>query len=102
MHPAELENEHILPFIPRAAEIDPSKDPRMGNCAKIIAEISGIHAAATACMQLEPWEFMAVYYDGIDHFGHGFMRYHPPRQSSVAMDFEFYKDVIEAATATMT
>lgn len=97
IHPAELENEHILPFIPRAAEIDQDKDKRMESCAKIIAEISGIHAAATACMQLEPWDFMAVYYDGIDHFGHGFMKYHPPRQPWVdEKDFELYKDVIES------
>ncbi|MEM7791566.1 MAG: alkaline phosphatase family protein, partial [Verrucomicrobiota bacterium] len=97
IHPAELENEHILPFIPKAAEIDQAKDKRMASCAKVIAEISSIHAAATACMQLEPWDFMAVYYDGIDHFGHGFMKYHPPRQSWVdENDFELYKDVIEA------
>ncbi len=97
VHPAELENEHILPFIPRAAEIDQEKDKRMESCAKIIAEISGIHAATTAAMQLEPWEFTAVYYDGIDHFGHAFMKYHPPRQPWVdEKDFELYKDVTEA------
>lgn len=97
VHPVELENAHILPFIPRAAEIDQEKDKRMESCAKIIAEISGIHAAATACMQLEPWDYMAVYYDGIDHFGHGFMKYHPPRQPWVKEeDFELYKEVIEA------
>ena len=40
---------------------------------------------------------MAVYYDGIGHFGHGFMKYHPPRQPWVGeKDFELYKDVIEA------
>lgn len=98
IHPAELENEHVLPFIPRAAEIDQTRDRRMENCAKILAEISGIHAAATACLQLEPWEFAAVYYDGIDHFGHGFMRYHPPRQPWIGeRDFELYRGVIEAA-----
>ncbi|MGJ3241769.1 MAG: alkaline phosphatase family protein [Opitutales bacterium] len=97
VHPAELENEHILPFIPKAAEIDQEKDKRMESCAKIIAEVSGIHAATTACMQLEPWDFMAAYYDAIDHFGHGFMKYHPPRQPWVKEeDFELYKDVIEA------
>lgn len=97
IHPAELENEHILLFIPRAAEIDQDKDKRMQSCAKVIAENSGIHAAATACLQLEPWDFMAVYYDGIDHFGHGFMRYHPPRQPWIKeTDFEHYKNVIEA------
>ncbi|MBW7896736.1 MAG: alkaline phosphatase family protein [Opitutaceae bacterium] len=98
IHPAELENEHLLPFIPRAAEIDQAKDRRMETCARIIAEVSGIHAAATACLQLEPWEFAAVYYDGIDHFGHGFMKYHPPRQPWIGeRDFELYNGVIEAA-----
>jgi predicted AlkP superfamily phosphohydrolase/phosphomutase/tetratricopeptide (TPR) repeat protein len=97
IHPAELQNEHILPFIPRAAEIDQETDPRMGNCARIIAESSSIHGAATALMQLEPWDFMAVYYDGIDHFGHGFMKYHPPRRPWIdEKDFSLYKDVVEA------
>lgn len=97
IHPAELENEHILPFIPRASEIDQAKDKRMASCAKVLAEISSVHAAATACMQLEPWDFMAVYYDGIDHFGHGFMKFHPPRLPWVGeKEFELYKDVIEA------
>lgn len=97
VHPAELRNEHILPFIPKAAEIDQEKDKRMASCAKIIAENAGIHAAATAVMQLEPWDFMAVYYDGIDHFGHGFMKFHPPRRKGIAeKDFELYQGVIEA------
>jgi predicted AlkP superfamily phosphohydrolase/phosphomutase/tetratricopeptide (TPR) repeat protein len=97
VHPAELGNEHILPFIPQAAEIDQEQDKRMEGCAKTIAEVTGIHAAATACMQLEPWDFMAVYYDGIDHFGHGFMKFHPPRQPWVdEKEFELYKHVIEA------
>lgn len=98
VHPAELQNEHLLPFIPKAAEIDQEKDNAMGDCMKILAENAGIHAAATAVMQREPWDFMAVYYDGIDHFGHRFMRYHPPRLPWVEeADFEKYKDVIEGA-----
>jgi predicted AlkP superfamily phosphohydrolase/phosphomutase/tetratricopeptide (TPR) repeat protein len=98
IHPAELINEDILPFVPHADEIDQTKDKRLENCAKILAEISGIHAAATATLQLEPWDFAAVYYDGIDHFGHGFMRYHPPRLPWVdEQDFELYRDVVEGA-----
>ena len=38
-----------------------------------------IHAVATALMESEPWDFTAVYYDGIDHFSHAFMAYHPPK-----------------------
>ncbi|MGB0290837.1 MAG: alkaline phosphatase family protein, partial [Opitutales bacterium] len=98
IHPAELQNEHVLPFIPKAAEIDQSKDNAMGDCMKILAENSSIHAAATAVMQREPWDLMAIYYDGIDHFGHRFMRYHPPRLPWITeAEFEKYKDVIEGA-----
>jgi predicted AlkP superfamily phosphohydrolase/phosphomutase/tetratricopeptide (TPR) repeat protein len=97
IHPAELENEHILPFIPNAAKIDQEKDPRMSSCASIIAEISSYHAAMTALMQLEPARFNAIYLNGIDHFCHGFMLYKAPKQSWVSdADFELYKDVVEA------
>ncbi len=98
IHPAELTNEDLLPFVPRAAEIDQARDPRLANCAKVLAEISSIHAVATATLQLEPWDFAAVYHDGIDHFSHGFMRYHPPRLPWVGeRDFELYQHVIESA-----
>ena len=95
IHPVELEGDMLLPFIPLAAEIDQEKDKRLGSVAKVLAEISSVHAAATALMQLEPWDFMAVYFDGIDHFCHGFMQYHPPRLEWVKEeDYELYKDVV--------
>ena len=72
MHPSEVTAELILPFVPRAGEIDPAKDPRLEMVARILAECSTIHACATAVMQVEPWDFMAIYYDAIDHFSHGF------------------------------
>jgi predicted AlkP superfamily phosphohydrolase/phosphomutase len=83
---------------PRAAEIDQAQDKRLFSVAKVLAETATVHAAATALMQLEPWDFMAVYFDGIDHFCHGFMRYHPPRQDWVSeADFDLYKDVVAGA-----
>ena len=98
VHPGELEGDMLLSFVPRAAEIDQKKDRRLAGIAKILAEISGVHAAATALMQLEPWDFMAVYFDGIDHFCHGFMRYHPPRLEWVnEEDFERYQGVVNTA-----
>lgn len=94
-HPAELMAEHILPFVPKAAEIDLEKDKRIGSVAKILAECITVNAAATAVIQNEPWEFSAVYLDAIDHFSHGFMRYHPPRQEWIdEADFELYMDVV--------
>ncbi len=97
LHPGELDGEHILPFVPKAAEIDQKKDRRLEGLAKTIADCTNIQAAATSLIQSEPWDFMAVYFDAIDHFGHGFMRYHPPKQKQVSEeDFEMYKGVIEA------
>ncbi|HVU24522.1 MAG TPA: alkaline phosphatase family protein [Opitutus sp.] len=97
VHPGELDGSHILPFVPKAAEIDQLKDRRLEGLAKTIADCTTIHAAATHLIATEPWDFFAVYYDAIDHFGHGFMKYHPPRQAWVPeKDFELYQGVIEA------
>ncbi len=95
-HPAELTAEHIGPFVPEFAKIDQKKDKRLEGLAKTLADTVTVHAAATALMQLEPWDFMAVYYDGIDHFSHGFMKYHRTKQEWIKdEDFELYKDVVE-------
>ncbi len=96
VHPREIEPEQILPFIPDAAKIDQQKDKRITAVAKTLAECSSVHAVATAIMQHEPWDFMAVYYDAIDHFSHGFMKFHPPREAWVPeADFELYRNVME-------
>lgn len=98
MHPAELTEAAILPWIPRAAEIDQEKDKGLASFAKILAENLCIHNAATWILQNQPWDFMAVYYNGIDHFCHGFMHFHPPRMEGVPKDkFEIYKDVVNNA-----
>ena len=97
INPNELIAEQILPFVPRAAEIDQDKDRRLGSVMKILAECASVHAAATWAMEHEPWDFMGVYYDAIDHFCHGFMKYHPPRQAHVSeRDFELYSGVVNA------
>ena len=95
VHPAELTEGHLLPFVPNAARVDQEKDPRIASLAKIIADCTTVHAAATWVMENEPWDFMAVYYDAIDHFGHAFMHFHPPKMENVPEDlFEMYKGVI--------
>lgn len=95
IHPNELSAAHILPFIPDAKKIDQEKDKRMQMLTKIIADCSTIHAAATYILEHEEWDFMGVYYDAIDHFCHGFMKFHPPQMSMVPDDlFELYKDVV--------
>ncbi|MGE3243437.1 MAG: alkaline phosphatase family protein, partial [Pirellulales bacterium] len=98
LNPNELLAEHILPFVPRADQIDQTHDPRLANCGRILAECTSVNAVATWLMANRPWDFTAVYFDAIDHFCHGFMRYHPPRQEHVPQqDFELYRHVVEAA-----
>jgi len=95
LHAGELTEEEILLFIPNAAKIDQTKDRRLTMFAKLFAEMISVHNAATFVMKQNDWDFMGVYYDSIDHFGHGFMEYHPPRMEHVKEEhFEIYQDVI--------
>lgn len=96
VHPGELTAAHILPFVPNAAKVDQEKDKRLVSLAKIISEISSIHAAGTWVLENTEWDFTAIYYDGVDHFCHGFMRFHPPQMNDVPDDmFELYKGVVQ-------
>ncbi len=101
-HPAELTEADLLPFLPGLSgmgrqDLDKAeKDPRMQVLLKIIADCTSIHSAATALVQDEPWDLMAVYYDTIDHFGHAFMRYHPPKQDYIDdWDFRVFNYCLE-------
>jgi predicted AlkP superfamily phosphohydrolase/phosphomutase/tetratricopeptide (TPR) repeat protein len=98
MHPAEVTEAAILPMIPLAARVDQEKDKRLHMFAKILSENCSIHNAATWILEHEEWDFLAVYYNGIDHFCHGFMHFHPPRLPGIQEDqFEIYKDVVNSA-----
>ena len=98
VHPDQLLPEMVEPFIPLAREIDQDKDQRLGLCMRTLAECMSIQAAAMWLLENQPWDLFAVYYDSIDHFCHGFMRYHPPRQSWVGKrDFDLYHNVVALA-----
>ena len=98
MHPAEVGEAAILPWIPKAAEIDQEKDKGLVSFAKILAENCSIHNAATWILQNPEWDFLAVYYNGIDHFSHAYMHFHPPQMEGIPDDkFEIYKDVVNGA-----
>jgi len=102
-HPAELTEKDFRPFVPgldgmSREDLDKAeKDPRMQSLIKTIADCTSIHSAATALIQNERWDFMAVYYDAIDHFGHAFMRYHPPKRDHIdEWDFRVFNYCLEA------
>ncbi len=98
IHPDCLTPEMVEPFIPLAKDIDQDNDRRLALFLRTLAECMSIHSAATWLLDNQPWDFFAVYYDAIDHFCHGFMKYHPPRQSWIAeRDFELYQNVVSMA-----
>lgn len=97
VHPQELTGAHLMPFIPDLPKINQLEDKRPYMAAQTLADCTSIHSAATYIMENEEWDFMAVYYDAIDHFCHGFMKYHPPHREHIPLqDYEYYKDVVNA------
>ena len=97
VHPQELTGEHILPFVPNAAKIDQRTDKRLNAVAKITAEVSSLHAAFTNILRTQDWDFAALYLDGIDHYCHGFMKYHPPHRPHISKaDYDLYNYVVTA------
>ncbi|WP_347374167.1 alkaline phosphatase family protein [Aequorivita sp. Q41] len=98
LRPYEVTGQHVLPFVPNAAQINQEKDQSLSTFSKILAENVSVHSAATYTMANTEWDFMAVYYDMIDHFCHAFMKYHPPKLKEVPLrHYELYKDVIVGA-----
>jgi tetratricopeptide (TPR) repeat protein len=98
MHPDCLTPRMVEPFIPLAKDIDQDHDKRLAMFLRMLAECMSIQSAAIWLLDNEPWDFFAVYFDAIDHFCHGFMRYHPPRQSWIGeRDFELYHNVVSQA-----
>ena len=97
IHPGELTEQHILPFIPEALNI--KTDSHVAFLAVTLAETATMQSAVTWAMENKPADFTAVYFDGIDHFCHGFMKYHPPRISDQMPEevFNLYKDVVKGA-----
>src|ERR1035437_5910974 len=98
IHVGEVQSAAIVPIIPQAAKVDQEKDHRLEMFAKILAENCSIHNVATWVLENQEWDFLAVYYNGIDHFCHGFMHFHPPRMEGVPEElFEIYQGVVNGA-----
>lgn len=97
VHPQELTAAHLLPFVPTAGALRGPLARGLGQVAKTIAEAASIQSAATFLLEETEWDFMAVYFDAIDHFGHGFMAYRPPRRPGVdEAAYEAYRGVVDA------
>jgi predicted AlkP superfamily phosphohydrolase/phosphomutase/tetratricopeptide (TPR) repeat protein len=100
LHPGEVTGPMLSQFIPAAARLD-QRDPEvrrlLNSFAKRLAECVSLHAVTTALMEEVPWDFCTAYYEAIDHIGHDFMCFHPPRMAHVRPDlFEAFQGVMNA------
>jgi len=101
VHPEELTPNHIRPFVPEFDKLDLNNADHvklLNGLTRITAETASVHNAATYLMENSEWDFSAVYLDGIDHYCHAFMKYHPPKMDIVDQElFDYFKHVIHSA-----
>src|ERR1700722_7785051 len=76
VHGTHVTSDILRMFAPEWSGIDQEKDKSVHDLAGLIAETMSIHCAATELLANEPWDLAAIYFAGIDHFSHRFMRYH--------------------------
>jgi len=63
--------------------------------ASVVSQNTSVHNAATKLLRTSEWDFMAVYYDMIDHFCHSFMKYHPPKLPGVEKEnYDIFKEAV--------
>jgi len=98
VHPAEIDAAAVLAFVPDAARVALQPGHRLDRLRCLLAQTATVHAVATAVVARDDWDFAAVYYEGLDRFGHEFMEFHPPRMEQVSEDdFAAYRHCIDAA-----
>jgi tetratricopeptide (TPR) repeat protein len=95
VHPAQTTPMQVAPFIPRLAEFEAVKEPKVQELRVLLAECATTQAVATWLMQTQPWDFLGIYYEALDRFAHAFMEFHPPKAPHLSdEEFERYKDVM--------
>ncbi|MBI1323180.1 tetratricopeptide repeat protein [bacterium] len=93
--PYEIDGAMLRAFVPDFEKVDQEKDKSLHALAKILCEGLTINAVATELLATQEWDFAAVYFDAIDHFGHRFMAYHPPHtQRADEKIAELYRHVV--------
>jgi tetratricopeptide (TPR) repeat protein len=105
IHPRQLE-ETLAPLrvhpsdprVPRWVQPGQADDPRLAELAGALAECLSIDQAASWILEHQPWDFLAVYYNALDHISHHFMPFHPPWRPGISTEeFGRYQHVIASA-----
>ncbi len=95
VHPAQTTPMQVAPFIPKLAQFDALKEPKVQELRMLLAQCATTHAVATWLMQTQPWDFLGIYYEAIDRFAHAYMEFHPPKAPHLSdEEFDRYQDVM--------
>ena len=98
VHPTEISADILHMFAPDWTRVDQAKDKSVHDLAGIIAETMSVHAAATCLMERVDWDLAAIYFSGIDHFSHRFMRFHAGKgRAAKASDPQWFRDIVANA-----
>ncbi len=84
-------------FVPRWEEVVRRGDGRLARLRETLAQCFSTHAMATYLLEHAPAaDFLAIHFQAIDHVGHHFMPYHPPRLENIGEEsFEWYRGVVD-------
>ena len=92
--PRMVTPKQLYPFV-NIAEEDVREDERTAQLAFLLAQTATTQAIATYLMEAEEWDFLGVYYEGIDRFSHAFMEFHPPKMPHLSdEEFERFEHVM--------
>ncbi len=95
VHPQEINGSLLGDFINDLGSIDLKQDKRYAGVAKITAHCTTLHAAFTNIIRTQEWDFAALYLDAIDHYCHGYMKYHPPKRPHIPEElYHHYHTVV--------
>ncbi|MBL6875240.1 MAG: alkaline phosphatase family protein [Chitinophagales bacterium] len=98
VHPGELGIEQLSSFIPNYENLTEEDSLLVNLLLADLAECISIHAVSTYLAEHTEWDFMAVYYNAIDHISHCFMKYHPPKlEWADERRFKLFNSVVEAS-----
>ena len=97
----EFTTSHLLPFIPNAKKIDFKNEKhfkKFSTFLNMLSENCTVHNVFTNLIRTTEWDFTAVYYDLIDHIGHTFMEFYPPKMKNVNdLDYEIFNQMVDHA-----
>ena len=97
VHPTEISSNILSLFVPEWEKANPTQSKMLDAIATETAMAASLHAGFTNILRTQEWDFAALYLSAIDHYSHGFMKYHPPKRAHIPQaEFDLFQHVVTA------